>query len=461
MSKIKNWQKGTGSYKVGELAIAQTPFVLDSTQSDNTSNWTKTDCTATFNSEGYYNIAYTADTQYLSRMITALTQNKRYRMRFDIKSDNSTVNYRPYVHSNLTSSSGDGLALTLSSTWTTIDYSFNASSAWINFGIYSAMTTGQSYQVRNISLTEIPPLPTITTDTKYLENTTAGTTAIQSSQAYGEWEWDVYKGADVNSSNIEFCAQDKNDTSSANAYEVNLFTPESIRFTRRVAGGFNSLFQTANSYISNNTWYRLKVARLQSEGVFKDIPTLQVSDCENSVTYPYDSFTSNGRYGFSVSDDGFAIAGTNNSIDLTNTAKYLIEFDLKQTVDNLPYLEFRKTLGGATLSDSVKAVDGRNSIILTCNTTWNDATLNFKTLSGSSAYEVSGLTIRRIYPADTFAVFIKGGSFGDDWTLVDTTGGSGTNPVVDATYTTSEYFVADLDAGDRLANLKITNGVKQ
>jgi hypothetical protein len=34
------------------------------------------------------------------------------------------------------------------------------------------------------------------------------------------------------------------------------------------------------------------------------------------------------------------------------------------------------------------------------------------------------------------------------------------NPVTDATYTTSNYIVADLDSGDRLANLKITNGVK-
>lgn len=40
-------------------------------------------------------------------------------------------------------------------------------------------------------------------------------------------------------------------------------------------------------------------------------------------------------------------------------------------------------------------------------------------------------------------------------------GDSGTNPVTDNTYTTSEYFVLDIDAGDRIANIKLTDGIKQ
>ena len=68
----------------------------------------------------------------------------------------------------------------------------------------------------------------------------------------------------------------------------------------------------------------------------------------------------------------------------------------------------------------------------------NAATADLDTKSNNIAnvntvadYEISGLTIRRIYKPDTFAVFIKGGDFGDDWTLIDTTGGSGPNPVKD------------------------------
>jgi hypothetical protein len=53
-----------------------------------------------------------------------------------------------------------------------------------------------------------------------------------------------------------------------------------------------------------------------------------------------------------------------------------------------------------------------------------------------------------------FYVYIKGGSFGSSYILVDVTGGSGTNPVTDNTYTTSKYLVFDADTGDRLTSLK-------
>lgn len=64
-----------------------------------------------------------------------------------------------------------------------------------------------------------------------------------------------------------------------------------------------------------------------------------------------------------------------------------------------------------------------------------------------------------------FTLFIKGGTFTptvgyDGWTLISTTGGGGTNPVTDNTYTTSEYFVLDIDAGDRIANIQLINGIK-
>lgn len=68
--------------------------------------------------------------------------------------------------------------------------------------------------------------------------------------------------------------------------------------------------------------------------------------------------------------------------------------------------------------------------------------------------------------AGSFTLLIKGGAFTatagyDGWTLVSTSGGSGTNPITEATYTTSSYFVVDLDAGDRVANIVIRDGIKQ
>ena len=51
----------------------------------------------------------------------------------------------------------------------------------------------------------------------------------------------------------------------------------------------------------------------------------------------------------------------------------------------------------------------------------------------------------------------------DGWTLlpISGTGSGGTNPVTNTTYTTSEYFVLDIDAGDRIANIQLTGGIKQ
>jgi len=56
--------------------------------------------------------------------------------------------------------------------------------------------------------------------------------------------------------------------------------------------------------------------------------------------------------------------------------------------------------------------------------------------------------------AGVFTVYIKGGSFGwDDWTTV--VADSGSNPVTNNDYTTSNYLVVDLDNTDTVSNLKI------
>lgn len=53
-----------------------------------------------------------------------------------------------------------------------------------------------------------------------------------------------------------------------------------------------------------------------------------------------------------------------------------------------------------------------------------------------------------------FTFYIKGGAF-TSWTQVDVSGGSGTNPVTDNTTTASTYFIADLDAGDKISNIQL------
>ena len=86
----------------------------------------------------------------------------------------------------------------------------------------------------------------------------------------------------------------------------------------------------------------------------------------------------------------------------------------------------------------------------------SDGTIHFDTAASYIAINTDyRIKITRSL-AGVFTVYIKGGAFGwSSWTLVSTAGGSGTNPVTDNTYTTSNYLVADLDNGDTVSNLKI------
>ena len=170
-----------------------------------------------------------------------------------------------------------------------------------------------------------PVLPTITSGTKYLECVTAGTIAIPSNTAYGTWEWDWYKGADTNQiilsivSGVPF-------VQTATSYYFVFGGSETLGMVYNS----NILYITANAYLSNNTWYRMKITR-------------------------------------------------------SNTG--------------------------------------------------------------------------------VFTTLIKGGAFTptagyDGWTLLSVSGGAGSNPVTDTTTTTSNYFVVNLSAGDRVANIAIRDGIK-
>ncbi len=288
---------------------------------------------------------------------------------------------------------------------------------------------------------------------KSWQQNVAGIRATQSKQAYGEWEFDLRKGGDATETHVIFINSNTDGYSvTSDQYSIRINSAENFYLKKRTG----SILATAPSYININTDYRIKVARLASAGVFKDIPTLQVSDMVNST---YTTFTSHGRYGFSAAiTGGSGGAGTADEINIINGGKYLVEFDLKLNSGAPPGIRFRETLSSTTRSNSVTAIEGRNSCTLTTTAT-STVVLNF--YSSTTDYEISGLTIRRIYDADTFAVFIKGGSFGNEYTLVDVAGGSGTNPVTDSTYKTSEYFVSDLDAGDTLTNLITRSQVLQ
>lgn len=436
----REWASGTGVYKVNENSIS-TNNKFTATTSNNValymvgSQWLYTG----------------ASTNSLIFNTGVLTVGKRYAFTYRIVANPNLTKLQLYYPET-------GVQADITNTVGT--YTINTTSvASTSFNLRVSGNEPAGLIFDSVSVVEIPPLPTIVNGTKYLECTTAGTIAIPSKSAYGEWEFDVYKGADANEPDA-LIISDRTSGTAYNGYSSQINSNESVRFRRVTAGSQSSIMATANAYLANNTWYRLKISRLKSEGVFKDIPTLQTSNLMNSSTVPYPIFTSNGRYGFRAAGTGTFIAGTADEISFTNGAKYLVEFDSVINTGTPPKIRLRNSIDAGDVSDIKDTVSGRNSIILTAMST-DTGVLIFRNDVSTADYEISGLTIRRIYDANTFAVFIKGGAFGDNYTLVSTAGGSGTNPIVDASYTTSNYFVTDLDAGDRIANIKLSNGIKQ
>ncbi|NCP72303.1 hypothetical protein GW835_02840 [archaeon] len=435
----------TGSYSINTFTMQEGELVTNGGFETDLSGWLRTSHIIQNNDVADVNLI---GSDYILEQQNVVEMGKSYLVTFEIKNYYSGAVYfynvnLPGVGSGYTATSNGVYALTFTSSGNNI--------------LFRTVTNFVG-SIDNISIVEIPPLETITTGTKYLENTTAGTTAIENKQAYGTWEFDVYK----ENANYHYTYFINSTTNTMdNSYRITLKNFNALDL-RKQGDSTLTLLLTSDNYIQDNTWYRIKVARLQSEGVFNDIPTLQTSDMVNSATQPYQSFTSKGRYGFSAIANGTTIthANTADEIDLVNTGKYLVEFDLKLNSGIAPDVALAASVTSGLYSNSVQSIVGRNSFILTASNSITGILRFYNSSTESADYEVSNLTIRRIYPKDTFAVFIKGGEFGDDWTLVDTTGGSGTNPVTDSTYTTSNYFVADLDAGDRIANVKIKPNIE-
>ncbi len=429
-----------GSGTVEEVVIEQGEKITNG-GFDTTSGWATP--TGWNISAGTANYDYST-TSYVGRPVSF--KAKRYAISFDISNASSGAN----VNFTNTGSSISGGYVVYQNGHHKIEVSI--STAFTDFRIYSTNSGAGAFSLDNISVTEIPSLPERETGTKYWKQGVAGIRATPSKQAHGEWEFDVKKGGTGNTHTVSFISENSNGT---NTYVSSVDTSERLGLGKLISGFPTWLWYTAASYIDNNTDYRIKVARLASEGVFKDIPTLQTSDMINQS---YTTFTTNGRYGFSATSDGSATnrAGTEDELPIVNAGKYLIEFDLKLNSGTAPTIALRTEHLGTVVSDIILTRNGRNSIILTSTTT-STGVLAFISTSTATDYEVSGLTIRRIYDADTFAVFIKGGDFGNTYNLVSTTGGSGSNPVFSDTYQTSEYFCTDLDENDEFGSLLLTN----
>jgi hypothetical protein len=321
MSLRDTFIKGTGSYTIGEFTKVMGNQLLS------TDTWSGAGSSFVNNVLTITNVAVPLFGCYNSTLGTKhqYTQGKRLRYSFEYT---NVISLRYYVQirnagafvdyilpGNIISFSGTGRV--------SIEFTQKGAGDEIFLG-FNGVTSTNSGVISNMSLVEIDPLPTFKNKTKYLECTGAGTIAIPSNQAYGQWEFDWYKG----STSIPMFALISDRISTFTTYYGYDFYSDG---GNRLGMGKNNVttrsnpFYTNASYIQTLTWYRVKITRTQS-----------------------------------------------------------------------------------------------------------------------------GL----------FTVYVKGGAFGNNWVLVSTTGGSGTNPVTDNTYTTSNFFVLDLDIGDRFTNLIMKSGIE-
>jgi len=148
---------------------------------------------------------------------------------------------------------------------------------------------------------------TIKSDTvKTLKNIAAGTaySEILASRspveaAYGTWTFWLYKGADANTSFVQFIATETGNIGAAgqDGYYVKFDGVEKFLIGKTVNGSATTLYSTSASYITINTWYRVRITR-SFLGVFNfsmngtDLPASGLTG-----TNPFtDTAVTEGRY---------------------------------------------------------------------------------------------------------------------------------------------------------------------
>jgi len=164
--------------------------------------------------------------------------------------------------------------------------------------------------------------------------------------------------------------------------------------------------------------------------------------------------------------------------DLTTGTKYLectsagtIGFPIQRTVYGTVEFYWNKSEDGLPLTHFYNTrVDGSgDGILFRANNSEilglyyvDDGSLTAKFYSGSFYADTETwhkIKITSTADGERYA-YIKGGSFGNSYVLMDDSG-SGSNPFTDNTNATGGYFVLDYDIGDKIGPIVTTEGVKQ
>lgn len=118
-------------------------------------------------------------------------------------------------------------------------------------GFYFRLSTSSVLNVYVFEIEQVIP-NNMKNKIKYLECVTDGSVKLQSNQAFGTWEFDLYKGGESNIINIRFVISD-------NQYFFQINNLERIAFYK--SSPLVILGNTDNGYVSNYNWYTFKITR--------------------------------------------------------------------------------------------------------------------------------------------------------------------------------------------------------
>jgi len=276
MGKLGNWIKGTGSYEVKEWSI-ESGFV-DTCEVDRTSEYDTRDCSLSLE-DNFYKVTRLSSTCHIFLpFIFASRLGGIYRLSFEYYSPTGHLaNFGITIRDSVAGDAGSPIFsenITLFDQWVLFDTTMflddlsHVPYEGINLYDNGTLDEDEYFYIRNIRIEALSPLPNFESGTKYLECTANGTIAIPSTQAYGTWEFDFYKGADANRIDVAFINDRKSHaTNSNNGYYFVAHSLEVLYLVENNTTANHPIFSTVTDYFDSYTFYRIKITRTKA-GVF-------------------------------------------------------------------------------------------------------------------------------------------------------------------------------------------------
>lgn len=292
---FKDWQVGSGAFKLGETIITESEIIypVPNSGATGTTDWvdTNTDGLADDWSEtspGSYTFSivtgsgFNGNAQRMAKLVTSgirrvqqnitVTPGMQYYVSATYRASltgtaNITFYDAPTIVAGLTFSTNTGNATTIKST---LPVSFTNSTVTVWMNVYN---NSDWLEVDEVYLYELkydpvtyPPeidLSSFKKSFNYIECTAQGKMSNLSKQAYGIWEFDIYRGSTSVRPLVQFIALEKTEYNDPlqNSYVCFIANTGKFYFRRYNNGSITSLFNTIAGYIQDDMWYRIKITR--------------------------------------------------------------------------------------------------------------------------------------------------------------------------------------------------------